>query len=101
MSYLKRFPLDTLKIDQSFVTDISTDASDAAIVKAIITLAKSLDLTTIAEGVETETQLSFLTGQGCDLIQGYFFSRPLAVDDASIYLTKERNIDIKQITPAL
>ena len=92
MSYLKRFPLDTLKIDRSFVTDISTDASDAAIVKAIITLAKSLDLTTVAEGVEEETQLAFLREQGCDLIQGYYFSRPLSADDAGHYLAGHGNL---------
>lgn len=80
MSYLKRFPLDTLKIDRSFITDISSEASDAAIVKATIALAKSLEFTTIAEGVEDEKQLSFLRQHGCDLIQGYYFSRPIPVD---------------------
>ncbi len=89
MSYLKRFPLDTLKIDRSFVTDIPGNVSDAAITLAIITLAKSLGLTTIAEGVEKEEQLSFLRENGCDLIQGYYFSRPLPVDEVQSFLEKQ------------
>jgi len=77
MSYLKRFPLDTLKIDRSFVMDITTDPNDADIIKAIIALAKSPGLKTIAEGVETEEQLEFLRYQECGKIQGFFISRPL------------------------
>ena len=82
MSYLKRFPLDTLKIDRSFVRDLSTETSDAAIVKATIALAKSLELTTIAEGVENKTQLEFLRQHHCDLVQGYYFSRPVPAAEA-------------------
>jgi EAL domain-containing protein (putative c-di-GMP-specific phosphodiesterase class I) len=77
LSYLKRFPVDKLKIDQSFTRGLVNDAEDRSIVTAVIRLAHSLDLRTIAEGVETEGQLRLLAAQGCDEIQGYYFSRPL------------------------
>ena len=77
LAYLKRFPLDTLKVDRAFVKDISADPNDASITRAIITLAHSLKLAVVAEGVETAAQLGFLTANGCDGIQGYLFSRPV------------------------
>ena len=77
LSYLKRFPLHTLKIDQSFVRDIDTDPDDRAIVQAIIQMARALKLQTIAEGVETQAQHEFLRGEGCDMVQGYRFCRPI------------------------
>ena len=79
LSHLKRFPLHTLKIDQSFVRDIDTDPDDRAIVQAIIQMARALDLQTIAEGVETDAQHQFLRREGCDMMQGYFFGRPMDV----------------------
>ena len=77
LSYLKRFPIDKLKIDQSFVRDIGTDADDASIVQTIISMGHGLRLKVIAEGVETSEQLAFLKERGCDETQGYYFSKPL------------------------
>ena len=80
LSYLKRFPIDTLKIDQSFVADLDT-TDGAAIVDAIIALSKTLNLRVIAEGIETPEQLQYLVSHGCDLLQGYYFARPIYPED--------------------
>ena len=86
LSYLKQFPIDTVKIDQSFIRDLTVDADDEAIVRAIIAMSKSLKLNIVAEGVEHAEQLSVLKDLGCDMVQGYYFSPPLAMDEADAFI---------------
>ena len=80
MNYLKRLPFDTLKIDRSFIKDITHNADDAAITTSIIMLAHNMNLSVVAEGVESVDQLQFLQKQGCDMIQGYLYSPPLTAE---------------------
>jgi diguanylate cyclase (GGDEF)-like protein/PAS domain S-box-containing protein len=90
LAYLQRFPIDKLKIDIAFVRDITTNPNDAAIAQAIISMAHSLKLRVIAEGVETRPQLEYLRRSRCDEIQGYFFSRPLSAADLAALLASGR-----------
>jgi EAL domain-containing protein (putative c-di-GMP-specific phosphodiesterase class I) len=86
LNYLKKFPIDVLKIDQSFVTDITTSRDDSSIVSAIIALAHSLNLQVIAEGVETKEQLHFLREKGCDIVQGFYYSGALPHKEIKVLL---------------
>ncbi|OAI20122.1 hypothetical protein A1359_03690, partial [Methylomonas lenta] len=97
LSYLQRLPVARIKIDRSFVTNITSNPCDAAIVRALVGMAHSLNLTVIAEGVETEGQLGFLRGVGCEEIQGYFFSRPLPAADFALLLREGRGIQPGQV----
>ncbi len=88
LNYLKRLPLNTLKIDRSFIQDVCTNRDDAAITTAIIAMAHSLQLTVIAEGVENNEQLAFLQQKGCEICQGYFFSPPIPIPEMTQFLEK-------------
>lgn len=90
LAYLRRFPIDKLKIDIAFIRDITTDPDDAAITLAIITMAHSLKLQVVAEGVETQAQLAYLQQHHCDQMQGYYFSRPLPLPEIEQMLREER-----------
>ncbi|PLX78706.1 MAG: GGDEF domain-containing protein [Desulfuromonas sp.] len=92
LSHLKRFAINTLKIDRSFVSEVDRNSTDAAIASAIIAMGKSLDLSVIAEGVETESQLAFLRKHDCDEIQGYLYSRPVPPSDAFNLLMQKNRV---------
>jgi diguanylate cyclase (GGDEF)-like protein/PAS domain S-box-containing protein len=103
LNYLKRFPIDTLKIDKSFVSDVCKDPHDTAIVRAIINLGHALDLTVIAEGVETKEQLQYLSALECDVVQGFLFSKALPVAVFEELLVEQRRVtsgrDVSATTP--
>ena len=92
LSYLTRFPLDSLKIDRAFVTNLPDDDNAVAIVRAIISMSKSLNLNIIAEGVETENQVGFLHALGCQVGQGYLFSKPIESGEFVKLLTRARGL---------
>ena len=96
-SYLKSFPLDIIKIDRTFITDINKTKADAAIVKAIIAMSHTLKLKVVAEGVETDEQLSLLREMGCDEMQGYLLSRPLPAEEINAFLLKRRELVNTQV----
>lgn len=91
LSYIKRFPVETLKIDRSFIQDIPDDENDMEITAAIIAMAQKLGLKVIAEGAETKEQVKFLADNGCDLIQGYFYSKPLSAAKALTWQPTQNN----------
>jgi EAL domain-containing protein (putative c-di-GMP-specific phosphodiesterase class I) len=95
LNYLKRFPIDAIKIDRSFVKDIEKNRDSASIVNAIIAIGHSLNLKVIAEGVETGQQLTFLRENGCDQAQGYLISAPLPKDALMQFLKEAKSLDIK------
>ena len=98
LSHLKRFPINTVKIDRSFIRDITTDSDDAAIVSAIISMAHSMGLRVIAEGVETEEQLNILRDLQCNEIQGFLFSPPVAHDEATALLDLDMESRLQPVT---
>jgi EAL domain-containing protein (putative c-di-GMP-specific phosphodiesterase class I) len=93
LNYLKRFPIDLLKIDAAFVQDLETDADDRAIVQSIIALAKSMHLQVVAEGVETRQQQEFLRALDCDYIQGYYIGRPVCAEEFEQHVIKKSKED--------
>ncbi len=89
LAYLKRLPIDCVKIDASFIRGIPVDASDVAITETILAMARSLGLKVVAEGVETRDQVQFLERRGCDEMQGYYFSKPLPAEELVAYLEEQ------------
>jgi len=97
LAYLRRFPIDTLKIDIAFIRDVASSPDAASIVRAIVQMAHSLKMEVIAEGVETAAQLSYLRRNGCDQIQGYYFSKPLPLPEAEKMLSKEKRMAVQDV----
>jgi diguanylate cyclase (GGDEF)-like protein/PAS domain S-box-containing protein len=101
LNYLKRFPIDTLKIDKTFVSDVCKDPHDTAIVRAIINLGHALDLTVVAEGVETKEQLQYLTALECDVVQGFLFSKALSAKAFEELLIEQRRVTSGNVSPTV
>jgi len=99
LNYLKRFPIDTLKIDKTFVSDVCKDPHDTAIVRAIINLGHALDLMVIAEGVETKEQLQYLSALECDVVQGFLFSKALSAKAFEELLIEQRRVTSGNVSP--
>jgi EAL domain-containing protein (putative c-di-GMP-specific phosphodiesterase class I) len=97
LAYLRRLPLDAVKIDRSFIGDITTDQDAASIVLAIISMAQRLNLKVIAEGVETRAQLDFLRAHGCDEAQGYYLARPMTIEQLEILLRAPRGATVEGV----
>ena len=99
LSYLRNYPFDTLKIDREFITNITEDRADRELVNAAIAMAHSLGLKVVAEGVETPAQLALLTSLGCELAQGYLFSKPLAAEAFAELLEaqKDTRFDYREV----
>ena len=89
LSYLKRFPINVLKIDRAFIKDITTNSEDEALTCAILSIAKSLNLKVVAEGVEEKAQCDILTKHNCHFVQGYFFSKPIPDKDFLAYINNQ------------
>jgi EAL domain-containing protein (putative c-di-GMP-specific phosphodiesterase class I) len=96
LNYLKRFPLNAVKIDRAFVNDITSSNGDAAIVSAVISMARSLRLRVVAEGVETAEQFAFLRSRECDEAQGFYFSRPIPAEDMTRMLIERRAFAVRE-----
>lgn len=94
LGYLKRFRVDRVKVDQSFVRDVPSDQANAAIVRAVVSLAKSVGLEVTAEGIETDEQCRFVDEAGCDEIQGYLFSRPVSANEFEVMLRARTTLDV-------
>lgn len=92
LNYLRRFPVDNLKIDRSFITDVATDESAGAVAGSVVSIAHSLGMIAVAEGVESREQLDFLTNCRCDAMQGYLFSKPLAAEECAALLKSGRTL---------
>lgn len=97
LSYLQKFPFETLKIDRSFISNIASNPANAAITKAIIQMAHNLNLTVIAEGVETDTELAFLCQQQCNAMQGYLFSRLMPAAEFATLLATGKQLRLPKM----